>query len=111
MCKQDETVAISVKAHPSWTRHVSNGRKLIDVDSCLADIVMALNEIGVHTKACCCGHGHAPGNIALEDGRELIIAPDFLSARVAERAFPNIQGNWMNPEDQAFAERVRAQHH
>jgi hypothetical protein len=61
-----------------------------DVDHCIAPIVKALNEAGVATIACCCGHGVRPGNIALVDGRELILARNYEEARAVDRAFPPI---------------------
>lgn len=62
------------------------------VDSCIYDIVGALNEGGVKTVASCCGHGNRWGNIALADGRELIIAPDYESSR----AFDKVHGKDIN---------------
>jgi len=66
-------------------------------DPCIAPLVKALNEcealpaapsrlnpIGIRTLASCCGHGKAPGRIALADRRELFILPDFASARETE---------------------------
>lgn len=43
------------------------------VDSCIADIVQVLNDAGIYTRGCCCGHGKEDGYIALHDGRELKI--------------------------------------
>ena len=43
------------------------------VDSCLADIVQALNDANIETLGCCCGHGKDNGDIMLADGRQLII--------------------------------------
>jgi hypothetical protein len=43
------------------------------VDSCIADIVQALNDAGLYTANCCCGHGKTDGTILLHDGRKLII--------------------------------------
>ena len=43
------------------------------VDSCLSDIVDALNKAGILTSNCCCGHGKRQGTIILQDGRELKI--------------------------------------
>lgn len=51
----------------------------------IVDLVKALNEGGVRTVASCSGHGERTGNIALKDGRELIIAKDFAEARKIER--------------------------
>ena len=90
MCEWGQTQPLWVKAHPDWERHIQNGRKLIGVDSCLASLISALNEAGIHTEACCCGHGKRPGNIILSDGRELIIAKDFETGRLIDAAFPPI---------------------
>lgn len=54
---------------------------IADVDTCIAPIVQALNNIGIETVASCCGHGKSFGNIALKDGRELIICPNYETAR------------------------------
>ena len=45
----------------------------IAVDACLADIVQALNNFGIETLSCCCGHGKTDGEIMLTDGRTLVI--------------------------------------
>ena len=51
-------------------------KHIVEVDSCIAALVEALNYSGVETVASCCGHGRNPGSIILADGRELlIIAP------------------------------------
>ncbi len=63
------------------------GDRSIGVDKCIASLVQALNTAGVGTVASCCGHGKGLGNIALCDGRELIIAPDFESARRLDKLF------------------------
>jgi len=47
-----------------------------DIDSCIADIVQALNSAGVYTSNSCCGHGKAPGVIFLHDGRVLEVKSD-----------------------------------
>jgi len=44
-----------------------------EVDSCIAPIVRALNDAGIYTSGCCCGHGEMRGSIGLHDGRFLII--------------------------------------
>lgn len=66
---------------------------IADVDPEIRHLVAMLNANGVPTVASCSGHGHRPGNIALRDGRELIIARDFAEARKIEALFPvNNQG-------------------
>lgn len=64
-----------------------------EIDFCIYPLVRALNEAGIETVASCCGHGVRPGNIALADGRELIIAQDFKTGRAIDRAFPSITHN------------------
>jgi len=61
-----------------------SGAPTVWCDPEIADLVRALNDGGIRTIASCGGHGEKPGIIALMDGRELIILPDFESARVAE---------------------------
>lgn len=84
MCKQGDVVTLFGQSQPNDTR------KDIDADRCIAGLVSALNNAGFHTIACCCGHGVRPGNIALHDGRELIISPDYGTSRIAEKAFPPV---------------------
>lgn len=64
----------------------------IEVDACIAHLIKGLNDSGFKTIACCCGHGNRPGYIRLEDGRELMVVPDFETARKIERMFGNIHG-------------------
>lgn len=63
-----------------------DGTPTLFCDPCIAPLVRALNVAGIATKASCCGHGLRGGNIALADGRELIIAGTFDEAREIERA-------------------------
>jgi len=62
-------------------------RTVAYIDACLAPIVKALNDCGAPTVACCCGHGRGLGNIMLDDGREIFIAPDYDTARATNAAF------------------------
>jgi len=34
-----------------------SGRTEVPVDACIAPLVQMLNDFGVHTTGCCCGHG------------------------------------------------------
>lgn len=47
--------------------------KLVMIDSCIADIVKALQDGGIDMRASCCGHGKRNGHILLQDGREITI--------------------------------------
>ncbi len=61
-----------------------NGKPTVWCDPEIADLVRALNAGGVRTVASCSGHGESHGFIALADGRELAILPDFETARRAD---------------------------
>ena len=78
MCEQDDPIVIAIDGYP------------VGIDRCIASIVSALNHNGIRTVASCCGHGKRPGNIALADGRELIVAPDFETGRAIDAAFPPV---------------------
>lgn len=58
------------------------------IDACIAPLVEALNAAGFPTVASCCGHGHRPGSIVLEDGREVVIARNFDEGRMIDALFP-----------------------
>ena len=70
MCKRGDTVEVTVH-HVGEIRH-----GVVDVDRCLAPLVRALNDSGIATVGCCCGHGKVTGHITLSDGRLLAIFPD-----------------------------------
>ena len=70
----------------------TNGVTTAKVDSCIAPIVRALNNADIQTVASCCGHNKRPGNIALADGRELFIVPDYETSRELDSKYPNIWG-------------------
>lgn len=90
MCEWGDVVRVSVQipAQLSYTGKARQADK--PIDACIAPIVRALNEAGIRTVASCCGHGKGPGNIALADGRELVIAPDYDTAREVHSKFPPI---------------------
>ena len=81
MCKWNTTTIVTLV----------DGKK-VDVDSCIATLVQAINDGGVKTLASCCGHGNRPGNIILEDRRELVIFPDWESSREFDKSYPDIGG-------------------
>ena len=63
------------------------------IDKCIQPLIEALNDCGMETIASCCGHGRTNGNVALRDGRELLIVPNYETARKIEKFFPDIHGN------------------
>jgi len=53
MCKYgtDETITIDSKP--------------VKVDKCIAPLIQMLNDYGIETVACCCGHGGTKGSIVI----------------------------------------------
>lgn len=90
MCKWGDTTPLTVFIPAKLSRTGEARWDTKDVDSCIAPIVRALNDAGVITVASCCGHGKRPANIALADGREIVIAPDFATGRLIDSIFPPI---------------------
>lgn len=84
MCNDHSGVLVSI---PTASQRGPDGNKRA-IDACLVPLVKALNDAGFATLASCCGHGYRPGIIALADGREVIIAPDFDTARKIDNLFP-----------------------
>ena len=84
----EEQVASAGPQSEEGTVVLQTERGPIDVDTSIAPIVDALNKAGVPTIASCSGHGHRPGNIALRDGREIIIARNFEEGRLIDNLFP-----------------------
>lgn len=78
MCQWNNTKAIFID------------NRIIDVDSCIADLVDALNKCGLKTVASCCGHGKQPGTILLKDGREVRIFSSWEDGRKVDKLFPPI---------------------
>ena len=65
---------VPISARKSYTGKFRWDTKKID--SCLADIVQVLNDAGIYTAECCCGHGNCDGYLALHDGRVFLIPQD-----------------------------------
>ena len=66
----------------------------VEIDSEIYELVYALNIGGSKTVACCSGHVKRLGNIALEDGRELIIMPSYEAARLDEKRRAALEDFW-----------------
>lgn len=88
MCERGKVILVDVIVPAHRSRTGKARRTFASIDQCLAPLVAALNRGGVFTVASYCGHGKRPGNIALADGRELVVCADFETARQVEGAFP-----------------------
>ena len=93
MCEHGDTVPMEITIPANLSRTGFARLKTIGVDRCLAPIIRSLNDAGVLTDACCCGHGKRPGNIALADGRMLDIYPDWDSWRAAQDKLKHLKIN------------------
>lgn len=80
-----EAVSESRESRMTTLRRDSTGKPTIWCDPEIADIVSALNAGGVPTVASCSGHGERNGIVSLADGRELIIAENYATARDYEK--------------------------
>lgn len=76
MCDWGDTVELQVPICAADSHTGEARMALKPIDSCIADIVRALNAGGVPTRSCCCGHGQYQGSIVLQDGRELVIGKE-----------------------------------
>ena len=74
LCKWGDCEQVDVIIPASHSSTGKDKPKTVPIDSCIAPIVIALNEAGVPTLASCCGHERGAGSIMLVDGRELVVA-------------------------------------
>lgn len=84
-----------------WVQINGNLRR---IDSCIANIVRGLMISGAEPIASCCGHFNRWGSIILNDGRELLIVPDYDTAR----AFDKVHGRPIHDDRRALKVEVAA---
>lgn len=74
MCQQGDYDLVEVREDVKISRKsYRTYLKKVQVDSCISDIVRALNTSGIRTVGCCCGHGLGYGYIMLEDGTQMTL--------------------------------------
>lgn len=79
MCEWGDDVIMDLEVPAELSCTGEGRKKRTGVDRCISDIVQALNDGGIKTATCCCGHGMREGVIRLYDGRELkVISPSNL---------------------------------
>lgn len=88
-CARCGLAPVVVRLHHSTPQR---GLTEADVDACIAPLVQGLNAAGLQTTAACCGHGHRPGRVSLEDGRELLVLPTAQAASDLDHLWPDIHG-------------------
>lgn len=70
MCKHGNTIEMELPIVGDFRFGIA------DIDLCIAPIIKALNDGGIITKGCCCGHGEVMGYIHLKDKRYLGVFPN-----------------------------------
>jgi len=73
MCKWGTWKKVRVKIPADLSSTGKEKWKICKIDSCIADIVEALQSAGIDMRVSCCGHGKDLGDIHLQDGRVLVI--------------------------------------
>ena len=66
MCKHGITTPVKLCQPRTYSR-----RTEVQVDSCIAELVQKLNDLGVRTMNSCCGHGKDEGGIFYEQNGKI----------------------------------------
>lgn len=77
------------------SRRISIQGRNIRVDGCMAEKIVRLNELGVVTLGCCCGHGRYPTTIIVKSSSGTIY--DSCSAVIVPRT-----RNFYKTDDDGF---------
>lgn len=73
MCKWGTDTLVRVKIPADLSHTGKSHWKDVGIDSCIADLVSALQAADIDMRSSCCGHGTREGRIELVDGRVLIV--------------------------------------
>ena len=73
MCQWGSHKLVMVKMPAELSQSGKERLALKNIDSCIADIVHALNVAGIQTATSCCGHHRSNGVIDLQDGRQIVV--------------------------------------
>jgi hypothetical protein len=78
-------VLIKVKIPADLSHNGKTFWKEVKIDSCISDLVRALQQAGIDMRGSCCGHGKDQGQIDLADGRFLLILNGIEVERAKEK--------------------------
>lgn len=73
VCAHGDEKLVKVKVPADLSAEGVDIFKWKPIDSCIADLVQALQSGGIDMRGSCCGHGKTIGDIHLQDGRVLLI--------------------------------------
>ena len=71
MCMHGNTIPLRLKTIAALSHTGEDYWREWGIDSCIADIVQALQAAGIDMRGSCCGHYKGDGEIVLADGRIL----------------------------------------
>jgi len=73
MCKWGTHELMKIKIPANLSSTGKDKIKTVGIDKCIAHIIKALQDAGIETTGCCCGHGESDGYIGLNEGLILTI--------------------------------------
>lgn len=71
MCKYGRTVPLKVTVLAAGSHTGKEREDIKKIDKCLAPLVYMLNEYGIKTCSCCCGHGKTKKSWIMIDARNI----------------------------------------
>ena len=91
MCEWGNEIILMVPIPPSLSHTGKFRWGLKGVDACIAPIVQALNDAGIYTANCCCGHGATDGEIILHNGTILRVKGKTMLSK-----FERVEVHWQD---------------
>lgn len=73
MCQHGDRTMTEVHVHWSIAHEETEVYKPMPIDTCIAPLVKALDDLGIRMLGSCCGHGEMYGQISLVAGGVIII--------------------------------------
>lgn len=71
MCKKGHSISLKVTILAEGSHTGKEREDMKKIDACLAPLVKMLNEYGIKTCACCCGHGKTKKSWVMIDSRNI----------------------------------------
>lgn len=71
ICREVVLLPTSLFVHNFKANNPWSTKEFVEIDACLAPLVIALNRRGIETLGCCCGHGYGGGEIIISMDDEL----------------------------------------
>lgn len=80
MCKWGNTTDVWVRIPSDLSCDGSQKWKQAKIDTCISDLVAALQLGRIDMRGSCCGHRSGVGDIHLQDGRSLIVLNERMAS-------------------------------